>query len=996
MCGLAGYIGTSPNIDKLRILALYNKTRGTDGFGIVVNDERHVFIGKEGDSKEYLEANYFPVNEITGKIVLMHTRQASVGLKTLENTHPFKYVTAENKLLGFFSMNGTVSNYNEMLKTRNITATFTNDSNALGFMMFYDLLEPKIMKEYIGGGAFAFYSVHENKLRLWKGAAGGTEERPLFYMITDKGIYYSSLKDSLLFIRENKEHEIVTVPNNTLLVFNETGIEESITIARDASLSTHARSNHYPNHRPHISNTTSNVSKIRSVQDIFINELLILGEQTEHDVVKILDRFYYKKDLAHGVIFRNSKNELLKFKHNEILKDTVTTNSYNVSSNYEYFKPGFSVSTYCNTLQSLLISKGAKIDTLGIYIYGFKFNTIESFKIFLDKISDHPQFEAFTVESHTSKIGKFFTGFYIPNYIIKRGFTGDMYNSSVISIMNNDQTIDSFSPRSIGNLIVKTNKVNADFRITSIENIKNLPISKTSPLKLNLVFTSTVETMSFDKIGKDLFKVEAIVKGLKNKQNSKTRKQFIENVSNQIIRKFGLLSSILNDKAVTIDHPLFKEPIEFSQISYINCTATKTISGNKPDANKKELIFTAAILNMLLHEKYILCYNKEEDKKVNYLTPGFLFNGIIVNSNVSLNNKYEVELNSILNAIDSDFITSGADEARISKMFSIHLTILYTINRSMYMENVKMIHDLRQRLFGLSADNSFYDHFKKKKSFNNKDFNLDFVEFDPNSEDDIDSPFSIGHLQPLICGDLKNFLTTTKRNFQDINVDLTNMSSIRTSYDFYSISLNKKSAPLSNYELFVMGLSLPVNTFFTVRDSSLKEYVISDGYNISDADISSIDNLDEVIPPDADICVCLKYTTIDKNTLETKLIPIQDWSTNKVEINVDVNDYYQIYEWKWEHALDNHSNLYELQLFIQKVRKVLSLVMSDIVRVTIKVDDSYNTIKPIHINQKDLYDIDAVLSISQSRAINHSFIRFKKNPFKLHAITKEQKSLSLI
>lgn len=999
MCGLAGYIGNSPNIDKLRILALYNKTRGTDGFGIAVNDTRFVFIGREGDSKEYLESNYFPVEEITSNIVLMHTRQASVGLKTVDNTHPFEYRTADNKLLGFFSMNGTVSNYNEMLKTRGITATFTNDSNALGFMMFHDLFEPNIMKEYIGGGAFAFYSVSERKLRLWKGAAGNIEERPLYYMITDKGIYYSSLRDSLLFIRENKQHEIVIVPNNTLLVFNETSLESSVKIDRPGTLANRNTGYHQPSvHRN--TGTTTTTTKIRSINDILINELYIIGEKSNYEIVKVLDRYYYRCDIAHGVAFKDSQGRLLTFKHSEILKETTTNTNFNVTSNYEYFRTGFSVSEYCKTLFSLVASKGAKIEDIQIYIYGVRFNTIDSFKAFMSKLTEVNQFDSFMTEGSTSKVSQYFTGFYIQSYLIKRGFTGEIYNTASVTIQNNDKSITSMSPRTIGNIIVDTNKVNSDFRISIITNINNLPLAKTVPLKLNLNFISQPESTSFDVIGSDLQKVESIVKAVKNKLTSKNRKEFIENVTNQIIRKFTVVKNILERKG-EFNHPSFKNVVPLKTVSYMNSSGTKSITGTKSDDEKLNLILTAAAFNMLLAERYVLC-SRENGNNLVSVTPGFLFNEVQYgnfsetdNVFVYFQNRYEVELNTILNRIDSTFISNGSDESRISKFVAIHLTILYVLNKHKYIENVKLLNDVRQKLFSLAGDQSFYNHFKKEKKTENL-VNLNFTDFDPNLEGDIDSPFSICSAQALICGADKNFLVSNKFNISEFEMDMRAVSHIRSGLDYYSFDIKSKAVPLSVYELFALTLALPTNSFVGVKDPKQSEYIISDGYNLSDASPEALIKLEEHVRDSDDITCYLKHSKVSKGLLSTVLIPIKCYDSTDVTFKIDNSEYEEVYDWKWQSEFDVSTNLYELQHFICKMRKrILKSASSSFVTVIISSSSSFKDAK-ITLYSSNTVDLDVVLLASNPKTRKDEFVRFKKNPFKSVSNNENNKILSLI
>ncbi len=228
-CGIVAYVGKDPaNIDKIKILGLYNTTRGTDSCGIVINDIIKKGIGKDSNFSNFIEDYKLNTStEHSNYNILVHTRSASnkSTVSDINCAHPFaistkldisksKYKKLSKKgqapevktaLVGVH--NGFVSNDDDLAKQYGVTEHKVDSGTILSI-----LAERKfeVLKEYEGAAVLIWYYPEEpNTLYIWKGAKRKyatskeyEEERPMFmYRVegTDN-FYFSSIKESLYAI----------------------------------------------------------------------------------------------------------------------------------------------------------------------------------------------------------------------------------------------------------------------------------------------------------------------------------------------------------------------------------------------------------------------------------------------------------------------------------------------------------------------------------------------------------------------------------------------------------------------------------------------------------------------------------------------------------------------------------------------------------------------------------------------------------------------------
>lgn len=261
-CGLFAFIGSSAskfNWDRFNYLGVANDSRGGDSCGVVTQDFFKYGIGTSSNYEKFIiKAKDKPEGKY--KVVLGHTRKASIGGIDLDYAQPYiftsksriiKRLKKKNSALSKFVdsnsskdtivfagiHNGTINNYKELAKKYNISAFDKNDSGVLmEIILKYGF---DVLLEYRGTAAIIVHNYAENLSYVFRGSspmysknAVNVEERPLYaYKESPYNTYFSSLKDSLLFIG-GKEDNIVEVDPNFLYKIQNGKILEKIKMDR--------------------------------------------------------------------------------------------------------------------------------------------------------------------------------------------------------------------------------------------------------------------------------------------------------------------------------------------------------------------------------------------------------------------------------------------------------------------------------------------------------------------------------------------------------------------------------------------------------------------------------------------------------------------------------------------------------------------------------------------------------------------------------------------
>jgi len=318
---------------KIAILGLYNQSRGEHGCGFFVNGS--IYKG-HNDTEVKLDtrlfssyiANYeLPLIDITkGNLMICHARQATHGAQTVENNHPFyiKSVSGDEKNDMIIVHNGRIENIWELCRVNDIDHIKIHvDSKALG--MLIDKVGVEILEKYKGAAALVWTKKGQpNSLYLYHGATRKTpkgelyEERPMHYMKTPEGIYFSSMASALESIRENRQ-KVETLEYNTIFRVTNgviTGYRKEIN-RKDANLEFTYQNQGINNNI--IKNIIKSASESASVFEKNSKISLVwketIPEKADKDSIYVrFGRYYYKGLLCNGTYWLKHRGEISDMK----------------------------------------------------------------------------------------------------------------------------------------------------------------------------------------------------------------------------------------------------------------------------------------------------------------------------------------------------------------------------------------------------------------------------------------------------------------------------------------------------------------------------------------------------------------------------------------------------------------------------------------------------------------------------------------------------------
>jgi predicted glutamine amidotransferase len=260
-CGNFAWVGKVPelfNLDKYKILGLYNESRGKHACGIFVDGKIQKGIHTTAHFSDLIAKESLQSPKVV-PVVIGHTRQSSVGIKSLQNTHPFKFEKEDGSYF-VGSHNGTLSNHHDLATKYKID---TENRSKIDSEILLEIISKynadkntniKVLSEYEGGAAIVFHdSSDPNILYVFRGKSETTssyygngyntygnnyakvtsEERPLFYwQESSESMYISSLRESLDVISNCDAQNIHTFQPNVLYRIDNGSITKEFKIDR--------------------------------------------------------------------------------------------------------------------------------------------------------------------------------------------------------------------------------------------------------------------------------------------------------------------------------------------------------------------------------------------------------------------------------------------------------------------------------------------------------------------------------------------------------------------------------------------------------------------------------------------------------------------------------------------------------------------------------------------------------------------------------------------
>lgn len=243
MCGLASF---HPIDDitaeqqktafaKMKILGLYNKSRGKHSCGFYIDSTINKGIGHKKEFDDFIQNTMLvPPKEIGA--MLIHTRHATVGAHDEKNAHPF-LIEGDPSIV--FMHNGTIKNIRKLCLKYGVDHSYTKvDSLHLGEII-QKSKNLDVLNEYIGTAALIWTDfTHENVSYVYHGKSiqvtgVPVEERPLFFLQTDEGLYFSSIEDSLDAICDADWHQVEKLEfNKVFQIMNGTFTAYNIDVTR--------------------------------------------------------------------------------------------------------------------------------------------------------------------------------------------------------------------------------------------------------------------------------------------------------------------------------------------------------------------------------------------------------------------------------------------------------------------------------------------------------------------------------------------------------------------------------------------------------------------------------------------------------------------------------------------------------------------------------------------------------------------------------------------
>ena len=206
MCGIFGQINKHKqgkfNFPAFTTLGIANDSRGGDSCGIFIDGKTEYGIDNKKLFANFIETSTLLHSTKKCHIALGHCRKASVGKIDLQRAQPVVIRNDKNEVEFVVIHNGTIHNYKELAKKYipHIDIQDMSDSQVMTQIFYHKGFD--VLNEYCGGAVFVIvdYRSQEPVVYAFKGKSKmyytsqtETEERPFYFTITDRSLYFSSI-----------------------------------------------------------------------------------------------------------------------------------------------------------------------------------------------------------------------------------------------------------------------------------------------------------------------------------------------------------------------------------------------------------------------------------------------------------------------------------------------------------------------------------------------------------------------------------------------------------------------------------------------------------------------------------------------------------------------------------------------------------------------------------------------------------------------------------